>query len=111
MDTTRVDYTSPTRCLARLDSSPGTVLVVPLARVIDITGIPRKGVRMRLSRWGISIAGALVLGLVLLVGWSAASPTAAPAQAKVGAATIKVGLITKTETNPFFVKMKEGAQK
>ena len=66
---------------------------------------------MRLSRWGISIAGALVLGLVLLVGWSGASPTAAPAQAKVGAATIKVGLITKTETNPFFVKMKEGAQK
>ena len=26
-------------------------------------------------------------------------------------ATIKVGLITKTDTNPFFVKMKEGAQK
>jgi len=25
--------------------------------------------------------------------------------------TIKVGLITKTDTNPFFVKMKEGAQK
>jgi fructose transport system substrate-binding protein len=25
--------------------------------------------------------------------------------------TVKVGLITKTETNPFFVKMKEGAQK
>ncbi|MFG3438498.1 sugar ABC transporter substrate-binding protein [Nonomuraea sp. NPDC047897] len=27
------------------------------------------------------------------------------------ASTAKVGLITKTETNPFFVKMKEGAQK
>jgi fructose transport system substrate-binding protein len=26
-------------------------------------------------------------------------------------ATIKVGLITKTDTNPFFVKMKQGAQK
>src|ERR671933_783005 len=25
--------------------------------------------------------------------------------------TVKVGLITKTDTNPFFVKMKEGAQK
>jgi fructose transport system substrate-binding protein len=24
--------------------------------------------------------------------------------------TIKVGLITKTETNPFFIKMREGAQ-
>lgn len=29
----------------------------------------------------------------------------------VQAADIKVGLITKTETNPFFVKMKEGASK
>src|SRR6266511_4128893 len=28
-----------------------------------------------------------------------------------GSGGIKVGLITKTETNPFFVKMKEGAQK
>ncbi|MEQ4725406.1 sugar ABC transporter substrate-binding protein [Nonomuraea sp. B19D2] len=28
-----------------------------------------------------------------------------------GSSTPKVGLITKTETNPFFVKMKEGAQK
>ncbi|WP_248959486.1 sugar ABC transporter substrate-binding protein [Sphaerisporangium perillae] len=27
-----------------------------------------------------------------------------------GSAPVKVGLITKTETNPFFVKMKEGAQ-
>src|ERR671925_338017 len=26
-------------------------------------------------------------------------------------AAIKIGLITKTETNPFFVKMKQGAQK
>ena len=28
-----------------------------------------------------------------------------------GSGSVKVGLITKTETNPFFVKMKEGAQK
>ncbi|WP_369232390.1 sugar ABC transporter substrate-binding protein [Streptomyces sp. R21] len=28
-----------------------------------------------------------------------------------GSGSIKVGLITKTDTNPFFVKMKEGAQK
>ena len=57
------------------------------------------------------MACALVLGLVLLVGWSSAHPAAVPARANVGAATIKVGLITKTDTNPFFVKMKEGAQK
>ncbi|MEU6783156.1 sugar ABC transporter substrate-binding protein [Nonomuraea angiospora] len=31
--------------------------------------------------------------------------------AQSSSATPKVGLITKTETNPFFVKMKEGAQK
>jgi fructose transport system substrate-binding protein len=65
---------------------------------------------MRLSRWVLSIAFALVLGLVLLVGWSSARPTA-PAQAKAGAATIRVGLITKTDTNPFFVKMRQGASK
>ncbi|WP_030838508.1 sugar ABC transporter substrate-binding protein [Streptomyces sp. NRRL F-4474] len=28
-----------------------------------------------------------------------------------GSGSVKVGLITKTDTNPFFVKMKEGAQK
>lgn len=39
----------------------------------------------------------------------AAGGTAAPAAAST--APIIVGLITKTETNPFFVKMKEGAQK
>src|SRR2546428_10100637 len=43
MDTTRLDYTSPTRCLASIDISPGTVLVVPLARVIDITRNPEEG--------------------------------------------------------------------
>ena len=28
-----------------------------------------------------------------------------------GGGQVQVGLITKTETNPFFVKMKEGAEK
>jgi len=36
-----------------------------------------------------------------------AAATTAPAS---GGAQITIGLITKTETNPFFVKMKEGAQ-
>ncbi|MGW1745756.1 substrate-binding domain-containing protein [Streptomyces sp. NPDC002092] len=31
--------------------------------------------------------------------------------ASAGSGSIKVGLITKTDTNPFFVKMKEGAEK
>ncbi|MER5225660.1 sugar ABC transporter substrate-binding protein [Streptomyces flaveus] len=31
--------------------------------------------------------------------------------ASAGSGSVKVGLITKTDTNPFFVKMKEGAEK
>jgi fructose transport system substrate-binding protein len=38
----------------------------------------------------------------------ASAPTAASA---AGGGDITIGLITKTETNPFFVKMKEGAEK
>jgi fructose transport system substrate-binding protein len=57
---------------------------------------------MRVSRWGISLTATLVLSLAVAVGWSSARP-AAPAQRT---AAIKVGLITKTDTNPFFVKMK-----
>jgi fructose transport system substrate-binding protein len=44
----------------------------------------------------------LVLALVTVL---------AVATSASGAEAIKIGLITKTETNPFFVKMKEGAQK
>src|SRR2546430_10587622 len=62
---------------------------------------------MRVSRWFVSLIGLLAVSLTLLVGWSSARSTA-PAQST---ATIKVGLITKTDTNPFFVKMKQGAQK
>ena len=62
---------------------------------------------MRVSRWVVSFTAVVAVSLALLVGWSSARPTA---QARP-AASIKVGLITKTDTNPFFVKMKEGAQK
>ena len=65
---------------------------------------------MRVSRWFVGLTGVLAVSLVLLVGLSSAR-TEAPAQAVKTTATIKVGLITKTDTNPFFVKMKEGAQK
>jgi fructose transport system substrate-binding protein len=57
-----------------------------------------------------SIVGAALLVAALSVGSSAASP-AAPSKASAAKAQIVVGLITKTDTNPFFVKMKEGAQK
>jgi fructose transport system substrate-binding protein len=54
----------------------------------------------------------LVIGLVLAACGGGAAPTAAPAaqQAPAASGETIVGLITKTETNPFFVKMKEGAQ-
>ncbi|MDX6411510.1 MAG: fructose transport system substrate-binding protein [Gaiellaceae bacterium] len=52
------------------------------------------------------IAAALVIVATTAVMVSAASATTSSRRA-----TIKVGLITKTDTNPFFVKMKQGAQK
>src|SRR5207237_732232 len=63
--------------------------------------------RMRVSRWVVSLTAITAVSLAFLVGWSSARPTTAAARA----ASIKVGLITKTDTNPFFVKMKQGAQK
>jgi fructose transport system substrate-binding protein len=41
---------------------------------------------------------------------SAQATAGAPTAAAPAVGAIKVGLITKTETNPFFLKMKEGAQ-
>ena len=51
----------------------------------------------------------LSLALLLLVGSTAAIVAAASAKTGSPSATIKVGLITKDVTNPFFVKMKLGA--
>ena len=42
---------------------------------------------------------------------SAPQPTAASGGGAASGGDITIGLITKTETNPFFVKMKEGAEK
>jgi fructose transport system substrate-binding protein len=62
---------------------------------------------MRLFRSATTMVGVVAIGAALFAASTSARPTA-PAHA---AATIKVGLITKTDTNPFFVKMKDGAQK
>src|SRR3954469_4464110 len=71
----------------------------------------------------VNLSAMLVIGALLLaargVGGTApppdasGGPTAAPAAGGAPAASgdIIIGLITKTETNPFFVKMREGAQK
>lgn len=56
-------------------------------------------------------------GAALLAGGMALTLTACGTGSKGSAdngssgGAVKVGLITKTDTNPFFVKMKEGAQK
>jgi fructose transport system substrate-binding protein len=64
-------------------------------------GRPRASSRRRTLR--------LTLALVVLVGSTAAIVAAASATTGSKTATIKVGLITKDVTNPFFVKMKQGA--
>jgi fructose transport system substrate-binding protein len=60
------------------------------------------GTSHRLTRRSLSLA----VALVVIVG-SATAATVASAGSDQG--TIKVGLITKDVTNPFFVKMKQGA--
>src|SRR6266542_2780693 len=51
----------------------------------------------------------LTLALLTLVGVTAGVVAAASATTGSKSATIKVGLITKDVTNPFFVKMRQGA--
>ncbi|MCC6495632.1 MAG: sugar ABC transporter substrate-binding protein [Propionibacteriaceae bacterium] len=56
-------------------------------------------------------AAVLGLAIPLITACSTGTPAApAASEAASGGGEIVVGLITKTETNPFFVKMKEGAQ-
>jgi len=59
---------------------------------------------------GVVVAAALALGagVVACGGDSGGSSTTSGSG---GGGDVKVGLITKTDTNPFFVKMKEGADK
>jgi fructose transport system substrate-binding protein len=52
-------------------------------------------------------AGALTVGLT--VGVAACGSDDSGSASSGGGGDVKLGLITKTETNPFFVKMKEGA--
>jgi fructose transport system substrate-binding protein len=58
------------------------------------------------GRWA---AGLLVLASVLVLAASAVMASVAGARNSKSEAKIKVGLITKDVTNPFFVKMKAGA--
>jgi fructose transport system substrate-binding protein len=53
----------------------------------------------------------LAVTLLVLAGSAAVATVASANTSGKAATTIKVGLITKDVTNPFFVKMKQGAQK
>jgi fructose transport system substrate-binding protein len=57
-----------------------------------------------------AVAAAALVATAVGAGSSAAS-SSAPSHTSKAHAQVIVGLITKTETNPFFVKMKQGAQK
>ncbi len=56
---------------------------------------------MRWSRWVVSVLTVIAVSLAVFVGWSSAHPSAG---------TIKVGLIVKTTSNPYFADMIKGAQ-
>jgi fructose transport system substrate-binding protein len=66
------------------------------------------GTRSRTTRtWRLAAASVAVVGLV---GTTAGTSTAGTDTTTPSGEGVIVGLITKTETNPFFVKMREGAQ-
>jgi fructose transport system substrate-binding protein len=59
-------------------------------------------------RW--SVAGAGIVAIVALLAAGCSGRSSESGSGSQGG-QVQVGLITKTETNPFFVKMKEGAEK
>src|SRR5262249_8554949 len=66
-------------------------------------------------RWRRSLVATFVLTAAAVIGALTATRSSASnssaSTAAAGDAQVIVGLITKTDTNPFFVKMKQGAQK
>src|SRR5438093_10508954 len=67
--------------------------------------------RLQGSRGRLGLIASSLGAALLVAALSVGSSAAAPSKASSAKAQIVVGLITKTDTNPFFVKMKEGAQK
>src|SRR5262245_56965289 len=70
---------------------------------------PPQGRRSRSRVLALVSVLALVVGMATIAAVASARPEA-PSHAQTPTATIKVGLITKDATNPFFVKMKQGAR-
>jgi fructose transport system substrate-binding protein len=76
--------------------------------------------RVVARRWGRRVGAiwAMIAAILLVAACggaaapaSSTAPTGAAASSGSASGDIIIGLITKTETNPFFVKMREGAQK
>ncbi|AZQ38425.1 sugar ABC transporter substrate-binding protein [Streptomyces cyaneochromogenes] len=65
----------------------------------------------RISRLPVSLLRAAACTGVAALALTACGSGSGSGTANAGSGSVKVGLITKTDTNPFFVKMKEGAEK
>ena len=74
----------------------------------DQTSTVPAGGGFRLSR-GVRVVAATAAIALVAVGCANKGSSGSSSSGSGGQVT--VGLITKTETNPFFVKMKDGAQK
>src|SRR5712671_967962 len=61
----------------------------------------------RLGTWRFSALALGVAALVAVVGCGGSSPTTAASSPK----PVIIGLVTKTDANPFFVKMRQGAER
>jgi fructose transport system substrate-binding protein len=71
-----------------------------------LAGNPREVLMSGTSR---KAAGLLAIAVAAALALTACGGSSSSSSG--GSEAVKIGLITKTETNPFFVKMKEGAQK
>ena len=64
----------------------------------------------RTTRLSSSLLRAAAITGIAALSLTACGSGSGSGSASAGSGEVKVGLITKTDTNPFFVKMKEGAQ-
>src|SRR2546425_205902 len=65
----------------------------------------------RFRRWRIVTPVVVAAALVIAIASTSTASTARTSQATSSNGKVIVGLITKTDTNPFFVAMKKGAQR
>src|SRR3954467_7661484 len=73
--------------------------------------IPLESFMSRIPRLPSSLLRVAACTSVAALALTACGSGSGSGSTSSGSGTVKVGLITKTDTNPFFVKMKEGAEK